>query len=297
METKNGASENSETKQNQPHNHHFIPQLYLRHFVTKDTQGDKKKEKIYVIDKQHQRFEDEPRFIKHVGSKNDYNTLRIGENHEDCTTVENWLDKVIEKKQAKLLDRIKTEKSIENIDKSKLASLVAWMYCRVPRQKRVVKEIYDEMNYMVLSQMIFPIGVDRKRENNVLLNFMYHEPQTKAFLDVLGTFRYTLVTIPKKSKKFFVTSDNPVTIACNEELPARYFVFAIFHPDGKYCHDVEVLPNYAYFINKSLGFLFLPIDRKFGLLLHRDKAVEDLIWRDANDNQIDFLYWKYIIFL
>ena len=287
METKNGASENSETKQNQPHNHHFIPRFYLKRFATKDTQWDKKKEKIYVIDKLHQHFEDEPRFIEHVGSENDYNTLRIDENHEDCATVENWLDKVIEKKQARLLDRIKTDKSIENIDKRELASLVAWMYCRVPRHKRVVKAIRDEMNYMVLSQMKFPIGVDRKRENNVLLNFMYHEPRTKAFLDVLGTFRYTLVTIPKKSKKFFITSDNPVTIACNEELSARYFAFCFFHPDGKYCCDVEVLPNYAYFINKSLVFLFLPIDRKFGLFLHRNKAAEDRIRSDANDELID----------
>ena len=182
METKNGASENSETKQNQPHNHHFIPQFYLKRFATKDTQGDKKKEKIYVIDKQHQRFEDEPRFVKHVGSKNDYNTLRIDENHEDCTTVERQL-RSIENEQAKLLDRIKTEKSIENIDKRKLASLIAWMHCRVPRQKRVAKAICDEMNYqywhslgveksVLFSQIKPPICVERKRENNVFINFI-----------------------------------------------------------------------------------------------------------------------------
>ena len=291
METKNGASENSEIKSNQPRNHHFIPRFYLGHF--------KKKKKIYVIDKLHQRFEDEPRLIKRVGSKNDYNTLRIDENHEDCESVEGWLSN-IENDQANLLRCIRKNKSIKNIKKRKLASLVAWMYCRVPRHKRVVKAICDEMNYqldhpygveknVVLSQMKFPIGVDRKRENNVLLNFIYHEPQTEEFLNILEEFRYTLVTIPKESKKFFITSDNPVTIACKEELWARYFVFVFSHPDGKYCLDLAVLPNYAYFINKSLGFLFLPIDRKFGLYLHRNKATEDRIRWDANDNLIDFL--------
>lgn len=76
-------NQNLEMNQNQPHNHHFIPRFYLRHFATKDTQENKGKEKIYVIDKQHGRFEDEPQLIKHVGSKNDYNTFRIDENHED----------------------------------------------------------------------------------------------------------------------------------------------------------------------------------------------------------------------
>ena len=298
METKNGASENSETKQNQPHNHHFIPQFYLRHFVTKDTQGDKKKEKIYVIDKQHQRFEDEPRLIKHVGSENDYNTFWIDENHEDCASFERQLC-TIEKRQAKLLERIKTEKSIKNIEKRELASLVAWMYGRVPIKKRIGKAIYDEMRYqlldpygvgnsVLLSGIKPPIYIDRTRENNILLEFIYFEPRKKVFLDVLETFQYMLISIPKESKKFFITSDNPVTIACKKELSARYFAFVFFHPDKEKHLELRMIPNYADFKNKSFN-LFLPIDRKFGLWLHRNKAAEDRIRWDADDNLIDFL--------
>ena len=301
MKTGNGASENSETKQNQPHNHHFIPRFYLQHFATKDTREmNKKAQKIYVIDKSQPCFECEPRFIKHVGSKDYYNTLWIDENHEDHSSIERFL-KNIEKLQAKMLNRIKTEKSIINIPKRELASLIAWMHCRVPRQKRVAKAICDEMNYqywhslgvgknVLLSQIKPPICSDHARDNNVFINFIYREPLTEKFLNILEEFRYTLVTIPKESKKFFITSDNPVvTIGCNEELPARYFTFVFFHPDEKHCLDLAMLPNYAYFINKSLGFLFLPIDRKFGLWLHRNKAAEDRIRWDANDNLIDFL--------
>lgn len=205
------------------------------------------------------------------------------------TTIENSL-RVLEQQQAELLNRIKTEKSVKNIEKRELARLVAWMCCRVPLLKKLAKKITDELYCQLSKNQLRPLSgmpscVDRAYENNSLLTFIYSEPQKKDFLDVLETFRYVLVIIPKEDKKFFITSDNPVAIVCNEELPPRYFVFAYCQPSCRFA--VQAIQNYAGFTNKSFQ-LFLPIDRKYAIWCHRNENnEEELFPLNRNDSQVD----------
>jgi hypothetical protein len=114
------------------------------------------------------------------------------------------------------------------------------------------------------------------------------------------------VEIPKDSKKFFITSDNPVAfIGKGTELQARYFVYP-FDTGKKYSSVDEdgrimtyreqenfILPNYADFEKKSFD-LFLPIDPKLGLWLHDNKQLPDQILLPLQDKDVCF-FWHHTI--
>ena len=208
--------------------HHFLPQFYLELFriepqVTKYSH-------IFVIVKSKvtRSF---PAAIHDTGVLRDYNTIDTKKG-ADRNFVESVLSRV-ESVHASLLSRIVASRAVETSDKKELAFMVALMFCRVPKFKRMIENSMRKMVEMVGDVMLrkgrlpspppeltrafeehgmtkFSDMVSTKILNWALVEQMYKFASSSPLIDLLFEMNVEVLRAPDDA--CFLTGDTPVSV-------------------------------------------------------------------------------------
>jgi hypothetical protein len=201
--------------------HHFLPQLYLRHFADA-------KERFYQIEKTH-----EPKAILtkvfKAGFQSNYHTLDWSDRRSDRNTVENLLSKV-ELRQAQMLKALSADPSSLDEWREELISFTTLMYHRVPAFKRDIEHLLSEAvnasGRMLLRAGKLPEPPESIKElmrekgddifhakisNWKLIEQMLKLADKSPIPGYLKRMNLTLLTV-EGSESFFVTSDTPVVL-------------------------------------------------------------------------------------
>jgi len=211
-----------------PKDHHYVPQFYLRRFCRDG--------KLWVYDKKNKKYWSQ--YPKEVAKKTHYYSIETGEGTPDASVEEIFT--LIDGKSAEVFKKIDDEVSINNIDKSTLATFIAYQIVRVPAHRDMHSSFIERLG-LALSKVMFSTN---ERVRQVMLNTGTKEEDIdeklvnrlvemtnkdgyvleanknfgiKHMLDMGGSIcehihSLTWMIFRANKKAAFITSDNPFTI-------------------------------------------------------------------------------------
>lgn len=218
-------------KENVKHNHHYLPQFYLKYWS-----NEKNKVWIYKLHKSdvNRQHNPIPCHISKVCSEE--NLYSIG----DDISIEDWADRNIEHHCASTFNKIISRKEIDEDDIFYTKSFLALTMAKHPNLKNSSEKIYDFYTITHFALALSRLSLSRNLNETILNIFSQNmKPlnplaqttilRMKVNLIELDKLNLQILYIPDEINAFFYTSDVPFFIVV-DGLKEKFNDLEINHP-------------------------------------------------------------------
>lgn len=216
--------------ENNPIKQHTTPRFYLKKFADKN-------QFLWVFDKKRQEIRKQS--VKDTTIEKDFYTL-IEKGRKDYKVEKELFSQGIEKEFAKILNKIISNKKIENEDKGVISRFVLFQFGRTTSFKNDYERIYKKkMEQQItneFSQKLKDKGINRiEIKPHININLKGMVVFYKHFLKILMEMNFDLFETSGNGMNQFITSDNPVIF-----LKAKRY-------RGKAGEVIAIIPSIVYF--------------------------------------------------
>ena len=193
--------------------HHYVPQKYLRGFA--EFEND---DAIWMYDKKLRKFTNPA--IKSVAQEAGFYSQE----------VEQQLNELIEKPANRVLDKLRSKKNIDEMERIHLSTYIATMIKRVPKRRtqalsiapgvieKTIHEVREQVqqwasiteNKVLAERRLNEIKEIEEKLRNKIPEFIIDQIRlpwaTQEMIDLIGVMSWYVVS---SKKDYFITSDNP----------------------------------------------------------------------------------------